>query len=543
MKRIRVDATSCKVKEISDRAEKNFLLKHNQKYIKSKYSYGLYYKNKLIQIFSVARPLREEDKDYQWEIVNNYSDKNYIIKDGTIELWNYLLEDKGCCSCIVYSSKNEQKLADYYDEHLNFNCYKRSRKIRNKNTWTERIDVYYPFSVVYRMDDLTDGSFYIGLCESQRSWENNYMGSGKRWVSHCRAHNDHKFKRTILKANFMTPAELREAEYTEINKYVIEREGHIIRKAKGKLLNLQCSKQGAHRPVTKCPECGSKAAHKKTCSHYKEIEPCPECGGIVGHHGNCSKAIICEECGAVGGNHKGFCSKAAVCPECGGKSNSHKKGCSKFKANKPCKFCGSTNGTHKKTCHLYKAPPPCSECGSINGHKKTCSQYKESASCPECGVVHGHLKSCSRYIPRKECSECGGKNGSHKKGCSHAEKCPECGYLVQSHRHAKTCSHYKEPKRDTSVCKECGGIGGHHRKGCSLSAKIEPCPECGIVQGHLKTCSKYSKGEPCPECGGIRGNHRKGCSKYKEKPDCPECGGHNGHHKKWCPEKNKKVDK
>lgn len=38
---------------------------------------------------------------------------------------------------------------------------------KEEDGYSPQVDIYYPFSILYRVDDLDDGSFYIGMCESE----------------------------------------------------------------------------------------------------------------------------------------------------------------------------------------------------------------------------------------------------------------------------------------------------------------------------------------------------------------------------------------
>lgn len=421
--------------------------------------------------------------------------------------------------------------------------------------------LYYPFHVLYRTDDLTDGSFYIGMCESEIGWNNGYSGSGATWRRHKKKHPGHEYKRTIISNDFSTPDELREAEIREIEKYCTG--GKIDKKTGCKNTHLrtqgdpwvppictECGLKGGHhkRTCSKCTsicECcgGTYGAHKKGCIHYKPIK-CKYCGVVGGHSKSCSliqklvnhETSVCSECGGRSGAHKITCSKYIdrTCTECGGKRGIHKKGCSKY-ISEVCPECGGERGKHRNGCSKSIL---CPECGATGGrHKRTCSKFNKYSLCPECGCSYGkHLSSCSKT---ERCPECGYiiQSNKHAKTCSKYVEvktqdgvCPECGYKIQSHQHAPTCSKYKQQK----ACPECGGIGGKHKGECSRRKAPEPCEECGGRWGHHKrTCSHYSVNR-CPICGGAYGSHKSTCPKYKPRGVCPECGSSLGKHKSSC---------
>ena len=550
------------IRELTKEEQKIFKLS----YVESTFYYGVFKEKQLISVLSIGKP-EDNQLKYQYEILSFQGNE-----ENFKHLWNKFLESKACHSCIC---------------KLNLNFLENFKFKNIKDFYS-----YYPFSVVYRIDDLNDGKFYVGMCEIEEKWSNGYNGSGGRWNNHKNAHKNHEYKRVVLQKNFKTPLDTRNFELQEIEK-VFNDENNC---------NSQIRTQGQDYFSTKeCQECGGKSGfhkkdcpnfnikdicqecggvynrHKKCCSKYKVIPVCLECNGIDGKHKktcskyketvcvecsckdgkhtkDCSKVKHCPECGLTHGHHKENCSfyKNDSCAECGGKHGRHKKGCSKAAK---CSECGGIGGSHKKACSKYNRKA-CPECGSVSGHYKTCSQYKEASKCPECGKIRGHkascskaktcsecggkcgnhLKSCSFYKVSKSCSECGGAYGQHKKSCSQykePKKCQYCGYSLQSRRHSKDCPLYKKPKISKKICKECGGKAGVHYKACSHYKEPEKCPECGKIRGHLKTCSKH-KVKVCPECGGTYG-HFDFCSKSKGK--CEFCGYSlkSHHHAKNCP--------
>ena len=415
------------VKEIPKEEEKKFF---KTNYKSSSFCYGIFEEKQPISVISVGKP-KDNNLKYQYEILN-YSGNQQQFE----QLWKHFLNGHSCHSCIC---RKDLPFLENFGFKKNNNFYS-----------------YYPFSVVYRADDLTDGKFYIGMSEVENSWKNGYLGSGRYWNNHKNAYPNHKYRRTILKKNFDTPLDTRDFELQEIEK-VFNDENNC---------NSQKRTQGQSYFSTKeCKECSGKSGHhKKGCSKYKELLACPECGGKKG-------------------NHKKGCSQykektvPVPCSECGGKFG-HKKTCSQYKEPKPCQECGRTR-SHKKSCSQYKEPKKCSECGLTHGnHKKSCPFYKEPKICPECNGIDGaHFKTCLHYTPPEACSECGALYGKHKDSCSHSKgKCQYCGYSLRSNKHSKDCPLYKEP----SICSECGGKGGNHKRNCSKAIK---CPECGVSGG------------------------------------------------------------
>ena len=550
-------------------------------------AYGLYNGDELIQLMAFGTP--RFNRNYQYEIIRDCTKKDCIVNGGVSRLWNKFVEDISPVSCICYSYPHNGEFTTKYINYCGFENVEKARpekKVYFIGTWNgeekridksllakqgadrllkgdfghdrtneqilldlgfekkeedgfaPQVDSYYPFAVVYRVDDLTDGSFYIGMTEDEKKWDNGYTGSGVAWNRHLDIFPDHKYERTVLAYNFKTPKEARNKEREEIKRYC-DADGKVDTTTG--CMNLFLASKGIQ--CTPCSECGQRFGHKKTCSHYKEPSVCPECGGIRGcHRKSCSQyqdIPPCPECGGVDGKHKKTCPKYKEpdpCSECGGKFG-HKKTCSHYKEPDACPECGVVKG-HKKTCSHYKESSICPECGGVRGaHRKGCSQYQENPPCPECGGRRDkHKKGCSHYKDPKICPECGGKRGKHRKGCPLEPKCPECGYSVQSNMHAPTCSHYKAPGK----CPECGYSlqSRRHAPACSHYKEIAKCPECGApMTAHKKTCSKYTpkiSDKVCPECGGKRGTHKKTCSQYKTVEACPECGGEKGQHKKTC---------
>ena len=576
-------ASELELKNVS-REETTKFLKENHLQGSADYqiSYGLYNGGELLQIITFGRP--RFNKNYQYEIIRDCTKNDCIVNGGVSKIWNKFVEENSVVSCICYSYPHEKKFVSKYIDYCGFNNISKARpekKVYFVGEWngkekridksilarlgadrllkgdfghdrtneqilldlgfekkeedglSPQVDVYYPFSVVYRVDDLTDGTFYIGMTESESSWEDGYLGSGAAWKKHLSECPNNEYERTVIACGFKTPRETRDREYKEIGRYC-DKDGKVDQSTG--CMNINHSTKGVPFFVKGCPECGAKYIHKRGCSHHVELKPCPECGGKGTHYKTCSRykqSKACPECGGVRG-HKKFCSKytpGKTCEICGGIDGKHKKGCPNYIEKEACPECGSIGPAHFKACSHYKDPDACPECGVIKGHLKTCSHYKEPEACPECGGVRHHLKNCSHYKDNAVCSECGGKRGHHKKGCSKEEKCPECGYSKQSGMHAKTCSHYKAPK----ICPECGSPMSSHKKTCSHYKAPDVCPECGAGSGqHKKTCSHYVKPRAneniCPECGRPTDKHAPGCSQAKV---CPECGSRS-RHKKWC---------
>lgn len=525
----KINARSCEIVVPSHDELESFLNEnHKQKYAKSLIEYGLSYNGELVQILAIGRP--RFNRNYQYELIRDCTRKDCLVRGGLSKLWKHFLLNNNVYSCICYSYPHSDVLiTNKYVDFLGFKNIKRAsttKKIYFDGIWNDKykridksllerygvdallnvnegidrtneqilldlgfskreedglepqVDIYFPFGIVYRVDDVTDGTFYIGQTEHREKWDNGYLGSGTLWKEHLERYPHHDYKRTVI-LNANTPSEMFKRESYEISKYAFS-DKKTVDHSTG-CMNIYVREHGTIG--TACPECGSVGLHKKTCS---KATICSECGSPVSNHlKTCSnynrkmKHKKCEECGATDGNHKKWCSNAIICPECGGAGGHHKKSCKSYKEPKPIK--------------------PCTECGATKGHKKGCSKYRECI-CSECGGKRGrHKKTCSLYKPRRVavCSECGGKSGNHKPGCSK--------YVDRS---------------KANICPECGGKQGKHLKGCSKYKVVK---------------RKQRKVSVCTECGGKSGNHKIGCSKYvKRDCTCKECGTKNGRHKKWC---------
>lgn len=482
----KINARDCTIKSVSKKEGRSFLDKnHSQWYANSIYQCGLYYNGELVQMMAFGTP--RFNNNYKWEIIRECTKKGCQVRGGTSKLWKYFCEKNSPTGedkvrpCICYSFPKDGKFTDHYIKYCGFKNIRRCRKVtkiyyegilngelkiidqsilyrqglkkmlgieqpegktieqtlldlgfvrKTKQGMSPQIDIYYKFSVVYRIDDLTDGSFYIGLCEREKEWKDrNYLGTGKAWLNHIKKHPNkskhkhrknpeaHLYRRTVLKENFNTPKEARDYEVEKIREHFECIDGKWVKK-NDKCWNIKVHTQSTLYIPPECPECGGKMGrHFATCS---QAEPCPECGCVNGHKEDCSH------------------NKIEGCPHCGRKT-----------------------GPHKKGCPLAPKKPQytCPECGSHNkgAHKKTCSKYKEpKGKCEYCGTPAG---------------------GKHKKDCPNRppdKKCPECGYILSSNKHAPTCSHYKKPK-EPEPCPICGGTRVHS-KNCPKAPK---CPECG----------------------------------------------------------------
>lgn len=361
---------------------------------------------KVLQSIGFGKNTTKNDS-FKWELLYAEHDDLRYFED-IFECFKNNFSTYNVFNCVIYKENfNEIKVdlskcgfVEYEDRYSDIGC-----------------------TILYKITDLDNGKFYIGVTQSQANWDNGYMGSGgAKWFNNINKYpnitsepdnkNAHHYKREIVASGFNTPNELFEAEV----ELIIENIDNFL------CCNTKTLKQNNFYILKdhRCPECGGKRLHYSTCSQFKSFE-CPECKGKNGHHyKGCiyykahAKADPCPECGVVYG-HKKTCSKANKCPECGASQGKHTKNCSHYKEI-VCPECGLKSYNHKKTCSHYKDhTKPCPECGGLRGHHRIgCSQYTPDSlaePCPECGSRKGHKKTCSHA---KKCSECGSTHGKHK---------------------------------------------------------------------------------------------------------------------------------
>lgn len=100
---------------------------------------------------------------------------------------------------------------------------------------------YIDFGVVFRIDDLDSGVFYIGETTNKESWDSGYMGTGSdKWQKDIRLKpndiNAHRYKRSILREGFNSKMALYKTELEEILVYA-EYVGGLLR-----ITNPSCKK-------------------------------------------------------------------------------------------------------------------------------------------------------------------------------------------------------------------------------------------------------------------------------------------------------------
>lgn len=97
----KIYARNCKVAIVDKIIEKDFLNNnHLQGCAASKISYGLFYKEELVEIMTFGKP--RFNKSYEWELIRLCSDKNIIVIGGASKLLKYFIKNKNPKNIISY---------------------------------------------------------------------------------------------------------------------------------------------------------------------------------------------------------------------------------------------------------------------------------------------------------------------------------------------------------------------------------------------------------------------------------------------------------
>lgn len=85
----RIYARECEIKQISDKEASNLNNKvHLQNHRKAHITYGLFYRNELVQLMSFSK-----NKKYEWEIIRGCPGSNNIVVGGVSKLFKHFIED------------------------------------------------------------------------------------------------------------------------------------------------------------------------------------------------------------------------------------------------------------------------------------------------------------------------------------------------------------------------------------------------------------------------------------------------------------------
>lgn len=120
---------------------------------------------------------------------------------------------------------------------------------------------YIDFGVVFRIDDLDSGVFYIGETTNKESWDSWYMGTeSDKWQNYLKKHPDirlkpnntnaHRYKRSILREGFNSKMALYKAELEEILGYAEYVDG-LLRITDPLCKNVKTHIQGSYKTYSK----------------------------------------------------------------------------------------------------------------------------------------------------------------------------------------------------------------------------------------------------------------------------------------------------
>lgn len=105
----KIYARDCEIRKVITKEYRNFCLSnHLQGYRAASLVYGLYYKDKLVQLMSFNKPQERGAKyDFQWEIVRGCPGSNNIVVGGVSKLWKHFLREVNPDSVMSYCDLNK----------------------------------------------------------------------------------------------------------------------------------------------------------------------------------------------------------------------------------------------------------------------------------------------------------------------------------------------------------------------------------------------------------------------------------------------------
>lgn len=84
---VKINARDCNIREIGFKEERDFLEEnHIQGYTHASQSYGLYYKDELVQVMSFSKVRFVKNKKYDWELIRECSKLNTVVRGGYSKL-------------------------------------------------------------------------------------------------------------------------------------------------------------------------------------------------------------------------------------------------------------------------------------------------------------------------------------------------------------------------------------------------------------------------------------------------------------------------
>lgn len=262
---IKLRGSNCDVAEITDKkVVKSFLEEnHEQKYAFYRKAYGLYYKDELVQLMSFGKP--RFNKNYEWELIRDCTKRGYQVHGGVSKLWKFFVENNDVNSCICYSYPHDENhlYTNKYVDYCGFVNIKKSKpidKVYFEGEWqgkTKRIDKsilekhgvdrllkgkfgqdrtnekilfdlgfekkiedgyepqldsYFPFSVIFKITNIVDDTFYIGMSEDKFLWDQGVISAPKSFSAYLDNNSEDVYNIEILKRDFKTPKDLYKAE-------------------------------------------------------------------------------------------------------------------------------------------------------------------------------------------------------------------------------------------------------------------------------------------------------------------------------------------
>lgn len=100
----KIYARECEIRETDKEEALVFLMNnHLQEALNGKYSYGLYYKDKLVSLISLSKP--RFNKNYEYELIRSCSRKDIVVVGGFSKLIDYAINKLNISSIVSYVDK------------------------------------------------------------------------------------------------------------------------------------------------------------------------------------------------------------------------------------------------------------------------------------------------------------------------------------------------------------------------------------------------------------------------------------------------------
>lgn len=113
------------------------------------------------------------------------------------QAFQFLLQQFSIKSCYIKYDRYLIKILEKYNFHF-----------VSTEMYDEDLLVYYPFGVLYKIEDITADKFYIGMTENLKMWD-RYTGSGVALKAYLKKYpykqnpqeGDHIYRKIILRDN------------------------------------------------------------------------------------------------------------------------------------------------------------------------------------------------------------------------------------------------------------------------------------------------------------------------------------------------------